>query len=124
MVAAALIVAVPALAQERDPFDADWAGDCGDAYCEIQVNHIGPDTYRVEFVLEGGSPQREVCRVGGVFKRHRDLRLLGRFGEGAPSEIVHHRTADDLYLKVSGHMGWPCGQRKQINGEYRPYMDE
>jgi hypothetical protein len=129
MISAALVAATSVVAQVHDPFSGDWAGACGDnAYCELQVQHLGPDTYAVDYVLERRFPQEEVCRVGGLFKRHRDpgdMRLIGGFGDQAvPAEIVRRETDTDIVLSVSGVIGRPCGYAISVNGGYRWFLDE
>ncbi|ANY85411.1 hypothetical protein BB934_45160 (plasmid) [Microvirga ossetica] len=126
MVAAVLAAATPALAQEaRDPWDGDWAGDCGeDAYCELQVRKLARNTYEVDYVLTRRSNQTEACRIDGVVARTKGNRLSGKLGRSLAVEVVKHETDTDLVLSVSGFFGQPCDHPKRVNQSYRWFLDE
>lgn len=124
VIAAALVTATSACAADRDPFEGDWAGDCGrDVYCQLEVHRLAHDTYEVDYVVTRRDG-KQTCRLDGILGRTGRGRLSGRMGRSRNVRVVRIERDGTLALVLRGVIGLPCGQPHPVNGTYRWFLDE
>jgi hypothetical protein len=123
-IAVALVTATSVSAQPRDPFEGDWAGECGrDVHCHLEVHKLEHDVYEVDYVLTRRDGV-EVCRLDGMLGRTDRGQLSGRMGRSRSVRIVRIERDGTLALGVSGVLELPCGRPYPINDLFRWFLDE
>jgi len=117
---AGILAASPAAA--RDPFDADWGGDCRpDVICYIKIRPAKKGTYRLEYVARSQrDPRKVVCRSTGLLRRSVVVlgALSGTFGPKQRQRIDVVRGGDGDRLHVIPTDNAPCGKPLAVGGRY------
>jgi ABC-type sugar transport system substrate-binding protein len=112
---------MPSSAMARDPYDADWEGDCRpDVACMIQIRPAGKRSFRLTYVAIMRGSGKELCRATGILRRSKDIpgALSGSFGPGQRQQIDVIRASKRDAIHVTPSDNAPCGSPLAVGGIY------
>jgi len=112
----------PTSASARDPYDADWSGDCRpDVECLIKIRPAGKRLYRLDYVAIGKTgPRRVLCHSTGFLRPSKTVlgALSGTFGPGQLQriDVIRDSKVDAIHVTPSDNT--PCGRPLAVGGQY------
>ncbi|MPR07810.1 hypothetical protein [Microvirga tunisiensis] len=120
---AAILIAclMPFSAMARDPYDADWNGDCRpDLACMIQIRPAGKGAFRLTYIAIIRGSGKTLCRATGLLRRSKDIPgvLSGTFGPGQRQQIEVIRDSKRDAIHVTPSDNSPCGSPLAVGGLY------